>query len=866
MRGIKDKPLLSFAITAIIVLYSFRIIPMEYIPLDGWKTLLTNKYWWFPVFNIIFRIAGEILPDVDCFALGFGRPDTAEVPPYLMELKDAWCIFHYFCIGVMFSLNYGWPMLRFIIPFTIFRSILTCIMCEFTQRYYPNDPAGFKQVRSYFYEAWYCRFLVAVHAWYVYDMYAFAMYMDGELTPGVEFLYGIGWSSSCFSGFSIPTFSAITGFFSWLVPYYMIPYLLIGDCYFYVLHRLRHRGTVSYSTHLAHHRDETRVPDGFHYILSFMDISEVTYMMFILHNFLPGYRIQTAPFQHIMEYGMYFFSWLNHSQHFNSFGFILDEMFMVNQWYHQLHHLCGNSLDCNHGAMTTYMDFLWGTWLKWEDVPKEYKLTAAAIVDHYHENPASLNIPGIDELVEEARALLNTTVGAGNKAVSGFETFTRNKVAELRSKGHVLIIIKGGVYDVTHFSSHPGGLIVMQNSMELADAFADVDENHTQGAKNSMSNYLIGCMDDQDFVSLTKEGAEDDHNFVGYIDLQPAIYFMACSMLLIASWCALRAYTEYNAAYQNLNGRTIELLTSLQDRFTQFLCFCCFLAGMIVRSPVTTYNLYELVIKMVGRTFHLDAEHIRQLKVIKREIISESVLSLTVKLPGACALNIKPGQHLTITSICAVSGSIITRSYTPIDIYENGHFKLLIKLYKNGKMGNILSSLVADKDSIGVQLSRSKIAYHGEGKFLVPQKGEYKEEHYDEMLFFAGGSGATSAIQMLEGIARDTKQTMSLTCIFCASTPEQLILPEEMQKFNQHEHINVEFVASRVPENSDFKGHHGRVGHELFDKFVDMCVDHVHLDKKICVAFCGPPGFEKNIHKLVKEHKDLTEINVYRWQ
>ena len=56
----------------------------------------------------------------------------------------------------------------------------------------------------------------------------------------------------------------------------------------------------------------------------------------------------------------------------------------------------------------------------------------------------------------------------------------------------------------------------MQNSMELADAFADV-ENHTQGAKNSMSNYLIGCMDDQDFVSLTKEGAEDDHNFVGYI-------------------------------------------------------------------------------------------------------------------------------------------------------------------------------------------------------------------------------------------------------------------------------------------------------------------------------------------------------------
>ena len=73
---------------------------------------------------------------------------------------------------------------------------------------------------------------------------------------------------------------------------------------------------------------------------------------------------------------------------------------MVNQWYHQLHHLCGNSLDCNHGAVTTYMDFLWGTWLKWEDVPKEYKLTAASIVDHYHENPASLNIPGIDGLVE----------------------------------------------------------------------------------------------------------------------------------------------------------------------------------------------------------------------------------------------------------------------------------------------------------------------------------------------------------------------------------------------------------------------------------------------------------------------------------
>ena len=52
--------------------------------------------------------------------------------------------------------------------------------------------------------------------------------------------------------------------------------------------------------------------------------------------------------------------------------------------------------------------------------------------------------------------MFSTTVGAGNKAGSGFETFTRNKVAELRSKGHVLIIIKGGVYDVTHFCSHPG--------------------------------------------------------------------------------------------------------------------------------------------------------------------------------------------------------------------------------------------------------------------------------------------------------------------------------------------------------------------------------------------------------------------------
>ena len=44
---------------------------------------------------------------------------------------------------------------------------------------------------------------------------------------------------------------------------------------------------------------------------------------------------------------------------------------------------------------------------------------------------------------------------------------------------------------------------------------------------------------------------------------------MACSMLLIASWCALQAYTEYNAAYQNLNGRTV-FITKNQtpDEFT----------------------------------------------------------------------------------------------------------------------------------------------------------------------------------------------------------------------------------------------------------------------------------------------------------
>ena len=115
--------------------------------------------------------------------------------------------------------------------------------------------------------------------------------------------------------------------------------------------------------------------------------------------------------------------------------------------------------------------------------------------------------------------------------------------------------------------------------------------------------------------------------------------------------------------------------------FYDTVCFCKF----------EVIWLFQTVFYFLAGMFHKVMTLRKISQKLRKVFWFESVLSLTVRLPGACALNIKPGQHLVITSICAESGSIITRSYTPIDIYENGHFKLLIKLYKNGKMGKILS-------------------------------------------------------------------------------------------------------------------------------------------------------------------------------
>jgi len=187
-------------------------------------------------------------------------------------------------------------------------------------------------------------------------------------------------------------------------------------------------------------------------------------------------------------------------------------------------------------------------------------------------------------------------------------------------------------------------------------------------------------------------------------------------------------------------------------------------------------------------------------------------------------------------------GKNIIREYTPIstwkDLQQSSKLDLLIKLYPDGQMSQILA-----KAQVGAKL------------FMGPPKQTIPAPYFqvsDNVTYacIAGGTGITPFIQMLQFI--ETKlnageKPFNLTLIYSNKKAEDVLCKEQLHALLKKypDHIKVIFTLTREDPKSfdESQGYQfGRVSGDMIEKYIPPTT-HQHVfvsDPKVCGAPSSP--------------------------
>lgn len=167
-------------------------------------------------------------------------------------------------------------------------------------------------------------------------------------------------------------------------------------------------------------------------------------------------------------------------------------------------------------------------------------------------------------------------------------------------------------------------------------------------------------------------------------------------------------------------------------------------------------------------------------------------------------------------------GKEVVRPYTPLSTNNiKGKFEVLIKIYPNGEMTQLL-----DKLTPGDMLDFR----HGEDNIIMQYP--FKKSFIGMLAF---GTGITPMIQSLHPLLGNKKDTTEAHLLYSNKTENEIIGKEAIDEWaNVYERFNVTHVLTREPEDSMYQGHRGRITEEMIkDAFPSP-------DNNVLILFAGP--------------------------
>ena len=215
------------------------------------------------------------------------------------------------------------------------------------------------------------------------------------------------------------------------------------------------------------------------------------------------------------------------------------------------------------------------------------------------------------------------------------------------------------------------------------------------------------------------------------------------------------------------------------------------------------------------------------LELIRIEDQTRDAKTLCFRLPEGRRLQAKPGQFLTFH--LNIDGKEVIRSYSictsPL---RTDHIEITPKRMENGHASVFLN----ERASVGLVL-QARGPY---GKFC------FDEEHHNDIVFIAGGSGITPMVAMLRYIEERALSTR-VTLIYCVSTPQDIIFHQELTRLSGSL-AHFRYVVMVGTPDSTWNGNTGRLN-ELF--LQEQVPDFV----KPTFFLCGPKPFMQLARELL---------------
>ncbi|CUE83903.1 NADH-cytochrome b5 reductase, putative [Bodo saltans] len=161
---------------------------------------------------------------------------------------------------------------------------------------------------------------------------------------------------------------------------------------------------------------------------------------------------------------------------------------------------------------------------------------------------------------------------------------------------------------------------------------------------------------------------------------------------------------------------------------------------------------------------------------------------LRFALPAADALLNLPVASCISLRYVDSDGKDVVRPYTPISkVDQQGYFEILIKKYKDSKMGNHLHSLKIGQ-TIDIKGPWVKIPL--------------KANQYKTIGMIAGGTGIAPMFQVAREILRTPKNTTEISLIYANRRKEDVLLGNELNELTElYPLFSPYFVLSKPPSD-----------------------------------------------------------------
>ena len=221
--------------------------------------------------------------------------------------------------------------------------------------------------------------------------------------------------------------------------------------------------------------------------------------------------------------------------------------------------------------------------------------------------------------------------------------------------------------------------------------------------------------------------------------------------------------------------------------------------------------------------------------------------------------NYKAGQYLTIK--LDVKGEEARRAYSIFTPPHNDQFGFTVKRVGGGLVSNHL----IDSIDVGAEIE----VMVPEGKFVVEPKHQEKRDHY----FFAGGSGITPVMSMVEAVLEE--EPMSTCYLLYASRNEDAIifkkkLDDLVLRYEDQLYVNHILSQPHQQKASGLKGLFGKKAQPMWrglkgrvnaDLLLRYMQDHPSKTGKDVYYLCGPSGMIETVERaLLNQGAEKVQI------